>query len=421
MGWKAGLQKGSFRGVPFFTESSDGGPLGRRIALHEFPLRDKPYAEDLGAKARQWPLEIYVVGPEYMAARDKLAEALNAPGAGTLVHPYLGTKQVVVIEAQGPRESTSEGGMARFSVTFAEAGENSHPATSIDTAAMVGQRADQAITVVEEGFAEHFSVSGVVGFVSEAAEGVASMALDTISSLAGMMPTVPSGVSAFVADALKAGSSVASLIRSPSLFAGRIASLISSLAGLPLQPKAALAAYKMLWPWGSDATSSSAGSYPMAGATPLPVVPRTTPSRIIQANNQDAVVALVRQLAVVESARTAASLSYGAEGDIVSAQEATELREAITEQIDDILLTADDATFVAFTDLRAAVVQDFTTRGVDLANLTEYTPAATTSSLALAHRLYGDATRADELVGRNNIRHPGFIPGGQSIEVLTNG
>jgi len=37
----------------------------------------------------------------------------------------------------------------------------------------------------------------------------------------------------------------------------------------------------------------------------------------------------------------------------------------------------------------------------------------------VAHRLYGDALAADGIVARNRIRHPGFVTGGQALEVLT--
>jgi len=42
-------------------------------------------------------------------------------------------------------------------------------------------------------------------------------------------------------------------------------------------------------------------------------------------------------------------------------------------------------------------------------------------AIVLAYRLYGDAERADEIVARNRVRHPGFVPGGQPLEVLSNG
>jgi prophage DNA circulation protein len=37
--------------------------------------------------------------------------------------------------------------------------------------------------------------------------------------------------------------------------------------------------------------------------------------------------------------------------------------------------------------------------------------------LVIAHRVYQDASRVDELVLRNGIRHPGFVPA-VALEVL---
>ncbi|WP_431355959.1 DNA circularization N-terminal domain-containing protein, partial [Algimonas porphyrae] len=51
MSWRDQLEKASFRGVPFHVSRS-GGEVGRRVQLTEYPLRDRPYAEDLGRKAR---------------------------------------------------------------------------------------------------------------------------------------------------------------------------------------------------------------------------------------------------------------------------------------------------------------------------------------------------------------------------------
>ena len=46
-------------------------------------------------------------------------------------------------------------------------------------------------------------------------------------------------------------------------------------------------------------------------------------------------------------------------------------------------------------------------------------PQTTLPALVVAHRLYGDATRADEITVRNNARHPGALRGGIELEVLS--
>jgi prophage DNA circulation protein len=39
----------------------------------------------------------------------------------------------------------------------------------------------------------------------------------------------------------------------------------------------------------------------------------------------------------------------------------------------------------------------------------------------LAHRLYGDLAAETDLVARNRIPNPAFVPGGHPLEVLSRG
>lgn len=132
MSWRDKLRAGSWRGVPFYITSSDT-TLGRRTARHDFPYQELPIIEDIGRLANEWSLEVMVIGPDYMAARDALMAALSQPGAGLLSHPYLGVINAIVSGAVKMRESSAEGGKATFSVTWVEApgvSSDSTPATT---------------------------------------------------------------------------------------------------------------------------------------------------------------------------------------------------------------------------------------------------------------------------------------------------
>ena len=95
------------------------------------------------------------------------------------------------------------------------------------------------------------------------------------------------------------------------------------------------------------------------------------------------------------------------------------MRDELSDRLELEAETADDSVYTALVDLRAATVRDLTARGASLAGLRTVTPAATLPALVLAHRLYGDAARADELTLRNRLRHPGFVVGGSALEVLS--
>ena len=142
--WRLQLRPASFRGAGFHVEV---GALagGRRIALHEFPKRDTPYAEDMGRRARRFPVTGYIVDADYIPERDALIAALEAGGGGTLVHPTLGTFRVVC-DGFSAIERRDKGGYVEFEMTFVEAGSlsASSMSASTDTSGAVNTAADSA-------------------------------------------------------------------------------------------------------------------------------------------------------------------------------------------------------------------------------------------------------------------------------------
>ena len=118
--WRAAMQPASFRGAGFHVDRG-GQAGGRRGPTHEYPNRDTPWSEDLGRKARRWPITAYVIGPNYIPGRDALIAACEAEGPATLVHPTLGSMQVKC-ESYTVTETREHGGMATFEMAFVEAG-----------------------------------------------------------------------------------------------------------------------------------------------------------------------------------------------------------------------------------------------------------------------------------------------------------
>ena len=68
--------------------------------------------------------------------------------------------------------------------------------------------------------------------------------------------------------------------------------------------------------------------------------------------------------------------------------------------------------------LRARVHADLTARMTSTARLRAYTPREVTPGLALAYDLYEDVSRETELIERNAILHPGFLPA-RPLKVLS--
>lgn len=423
MSWRERLRKASFRNVEFFVDGAEGA-FGRRTVLHEYPLRDKPYVEDLGRKARTITLEAYVLatpanGLDYMPARDALIAALEQAGPGTLVHPYLGELRVSLQGEARLRETTAEGGMARFTLSFVESGEAAFPSGQANTPAIVNQRADAAEIAMADAFALMFSVEGVPEFVAQAATDHLGNAIAVLGDLPKLVPINAEAMAKFLPDLDVLKNDLPDLVRSGvdlALAVVRMVDSVRSIARSPLDalgnplgalrrdPVAALKLLRKLFEFGKAGTKF-----------PVPSVPSTTTTRLQQSGNQAATQDLVQQAAVVSAARAAAEMEFQTFDD------AAAVRGEIADQLDaQMAATQSDQLYNALAALRAASVRDITARGANLARVVDYTPSATLPALVVAYDLYEDAGRDAEIVARNRVRHPGFVPGGAPIEVLAN-
>ena len=143
----------------------------------------------------------------------------------------------------------------------------------------------------------------------------------------------------------------------------------------------------------------------------LPSVSSATANRTRQGDNQAALVELVRALATIALAERTGTESYRDRTVLTGA------RDVVVERLDARSESASTATFRALQSLRAAVVQHTDAQLRTLPRVVRASPGAVRPSLALAYAIYEDIGRADDIVGRNQLRRPGFIPA-TPIEVL---
>jgi prophage DNA circulation protein len=384
----------SFRGVPFYVEDVEYAG-GRRTVSHEFPKRDENYAEDMGRAARGFPVTGYVLGDDYVAARNRLIDALEQEGPGELLHPYYGTRRV--IGRFRVQERVSDGGLARFSIEFEETpAQPPLPAATPAAGARVTAAASAAGEAAAAGFLATYNVaalpasalascSSVVQAAAAAMRDGLAPLVDDTQALAGMKRDLD----ALVLDA-------AELVQAPLEVVARLRDAVVALGSLPLTPRlgvrALLAAY---------------GFLPSEDRPPA-----TTPTRTRERAAYDALGALIRTLAVVQTAR----LVLEEEHD--SYEAAVALRDEISVRLDEQAEAAGDDAYAAIVQLRADLVRAVPGEASDLPRLVRYTPPVTVPSLVLAHRLYGNLDREADIVTRNRVAHPGFVVGGSELEVL---
>lgn len=406
-----------------FEVSSADTSVGRRVVVHEFPLKDLPLPEDMGRKASEFTVEGFLIGDNYLFNMKRLIAALTEAGPGTLIHPSLGTLQVSLVQPARLREQFIERrGMVSFSLTFVEAGEQAQPSTEVDTQQAVEDAADAAYGPIEEDFASGFSVDGAPAWSLDSIVGEINKINDVVSSVRAALRFDLSVLSQLVRAGSMLKANVLGLLATPNALATELSVQFRALVGLFDFSASGTGT-------GTSATAfGSAGkpSNPMRNLLPLatygqastyvrPTIPTNTPVRRQQAANQAAVFALVARSAVVEAVRSSIYLPFA------SAEESVAVRDMLYDALDTLMLDAPDAVYAALHDLRSAMVRDITARGADLARLSTMTLPASVPAQVLSYNLYGSGAYAAELVERNQaaatVLHPLFMPGGMPLEV----
>jgi len=163
MAWRDNLVPASFRGVAFHVLSHDYA-VGRRNVLHQYPFKDEPYIEDLGADTDEFSIEGYIVANasnemDYFTQRNSLIAALKKADNGKLIHPYLGEQNVSLIGKARIREVFSEGGIARFSMTFAYAGKREFPKEDIDPSGVIDEKTKKAVDDALDAFYDQYNIN----------------------------------------------------------------------------------------------------------------------------------------------------------------------------------------------------------------------------------------------------------------------
>jgi len=426
MAWKDRLQNASFRGVPFKVEDEDSTG-GRRVETHEYPNRDKPYTEDLGKVTFRSSITAYVIGDDCYEQRDALKEALNKSGPGTLIHPSFGELSVCVDGEIRISTIKTEGRMVRFDLRFVEEGELSYPTSGSATAQVLESSCSALDGCISDAF-DDFGMDGLADFIQGDVIGQAGEMVGYVSNAMNM---VDEGVSAG-ARLLQGDISV--LLPPPSSGKGFIESLqkmwrtgnrlygnasdlitmAKTLSGISLGKDLAP---RGVWKTDSQSTRSkteqrnyvasairtTALSEAVYTVTSLPA-----PSAITSASSSGqspAIVANVSHPALNNAPTNTVT------PDAPSWDELTVVRDTLNQAIvKEMERTTDDRVFTALRRLKADLNADLTQRLRQTDRTVTVLPIGIEPAVVLAARVYDDASRASEIIQRNGIAHPGFVP-----------
>lgn len=400
------LRQGSFRGVPFHTKSRKLSS-GRRGPTFERPNRDQAEAQDLGRKVRSFTVPAFVLTSDGFEAKDRLIAALDAAGPGTFVDPFGGrfAERRVKVVTYDLDESFDAECVASFTINFEEVGENTErgfTAGRISSAFQLTEKSSTLGLAAQNAFVNSYVTDGVPGFVRQAGGDVIGALTDQV----GGQVFTALGVSSTMQDAISEIGAVG------------LTALTGGGLDIATGLSAGFSALSAAVPSIDDGVSGflSLGAFEASGID----VPISTATRGIEAINRSALGSFVRRTSISMATELLPKYTF------LSYNQAQTITEGFVNVIDaeidragsDVAGEGDGGVFAALSSVRSAVF-DFTREaGAGKANVVEDLPWLTEPSEVTAYRLYGDASRAGEIVRRNDLAHPNLVPSWAPVEVL---
>lgn len=469
--WVSQLLPGSFRGVPFEIDSHEENG-GRRSLQHEFPGWDIPKAEDLGKKGGVYRVQAFVLGDNYIAARDALRAAVQLDGTtGLLVHPYLGNLMVRP-GLMRLREQLDPAGIGLFDLEFYEDGQQAWASGSDDTSSSLLSGIASTLSVIKTVYgygtliAEDPAALGALAGVALGAFGTSIMgSLGLPASMLSLLSPLAQSISSSPEDEAATATSVCNLtqtvgalcvaqVQAPTPASAQaqaqaavaaiasqasddatIDGLPASLSSTPTPDAAAIAAAIA----NAQSVTSTTTDDPVVGVAPVTAAPTdpslglidlaqwvpptiassvsagTVPATVLLPQGQaDAADVQAAVQALVQGACLCAVAQLYASIDWPDAQAATaageQLLDLIDAQIEAASEAAQDDLAMAWRGMAMLVANDSYSRAQALPQLADYQRGATLPACLLAQQLYQDGTRAGQLVQLNSVWHAGWMP-----------
>lgn len=462
--WRDSLLPASFRGVGFFI-SSTVVPIGRKGQLHEFPQRDEPYFESLGKQSQVHTVTAFIVGPDCFEQRDKLLQALEAPGAGELVHPWLGRMQVQVGDCD-MTHSLAEGGIVHLNLKFYPDQPLKFPTSTLNTGRQLVQASEG---LLDSALRRYRAVMATVDAVRINIQALRS-------TLSGVFATIQRQFSSFMTVYSDATALVHSLVNAPYTLSTMFSTFFASFQGNSRRSSRESSGNNVGAggaasgggstgsgsgsSGGSNAGGSSggvsgsagsvaSGSRNTSGVESVPyrsiISDATQQAQAVSSINQinqgggldtgvtaQATADLVQDALLVKVARVVASMPVAVStkpilvvpsldqqrvqplqrADVPVADDVIELRDTLSAAIWDAALKADPEHYLALNTLRHALISHLNAVAASGVRLQDMKVSEPLPALVLAYRRFGDASRSHEVVQRNRIPHPGFVSPG---------
>ena len=403
------LRKASYEGIQFDVDTATLS-FGRRTVTHEFPQRDTSYVEDLGKATRQFSIQGFIVGDDFIDRSKRLIDKIESQvgtdrraNHGKLVHPWLGSLDVTPIDNPSITYDRAKR-ICTFTLTFLEAGNESTKKTT--------SWANQLLSKADALYAKIFgdwTPDKIAGIVDDVTSQINSCAAVLSSCQFAQMFNLGN-------DILEMGHDIA-----------------TSLYNKKEQARSSLLGVLGLSQYAQSTTDWKLASIKCTDAITLPVLKPVnvassagTSKKLSDKERINEVVDEIKKnfrLVLIANAMGAISM-IGEDNDVdtdsnskktLSDEQILKIRNNLLDAIDAEMLiqgTDDNQDYLDLVDSYVAVYKFLTEKlngdsGIETVTLKQSEP-----SFVLAYDKYGDSTRADEIAERNDVINPLFMPVG---------
>ena len=393
--WLKTLWRTSYKGAAFWVETdTEGG--ARRIVIHEFPMRDTPFLEDLGERYREFTVTAYVASDRADSEAAALMTACATRGAGILIVPTQGPVTVRCLEFARKHEKDKLGYIAH-ELRFVREGSIGSLVSVASLVNMIFIQAEAVASVVAEAFAAASFIQNVPDYVAQTLQSGTETALATMEAVRVGYVSNP-----------EASSKQRDLITAtydalPQVISSEDVIALQGI-GESVMKIAASVAENMDPQVGVAVLSEVLSDVPIVVSLQTPIA--SVWRKQVEANAQSSTT-LLRISTMVAYCEAVARIKLGDRNSAIT------LRANVASYFDQQLEALPSEAyelFHAMTRVRDATIEYLSRTIIDLAPVVRVETNLSMPSLYWAWRLYADPTRAMEIVDRNRVPHPSLVP-----------
>ncbi|UST80928.1 DNA circularization protein [Pseudomonas siliginis] len=403
MNWRDRLLPASFRGVGFWIDQAKT-PVGRKGQLHEYPQRDLPFFEDLGQQAKTHDLTAFIIGPDCLEQRDKLLKALEQ-GRGELVHPWLGRLQVKVGECD-MTHTRQDGGLVTFALKFYPDQPQPFPTATVSTQKVLLAKADGLLGSAVARFEQAMTL------IKAARIGITNLR----NSLTGVYDVIKEQLKPLIEQYRQITELVKAVKELPKEVAAEFNGLLGDIQELKAFAKEgyrgviADVSQQLEAIRKADAPKITTGKDTNAAAQAMADLVQDT--LIVKVAQWVASMPVATRALQLPSTPTVAQQAHQqvTRPEVPATDDLQALQKDLVEALQGAKNKADPDHYQAISDVQDALVAHLKAVASSGVRLVSKSFQESLPALVIAYKQFGDATRVTEVVQRNGVTNPLYLP-----------